>query len=189
MKELLLKALNEFEIYDVHSHMDCIHLTARGLHDILLYHMVVTELYSAGCPNGSRIPEDADEDEIKYRIEEAIPYLPYIRNTSIYHAMCRILSDLYDWNETITLDNWRKIDERIKLKYEDKEWASEIFKRAGVKRAVTELCRRHDGRHDDIFSYSLEWAFFARSQWGQYDTPLLELEYAWSKEEPGELAI
>jgi hypothetical protein len=33
--------------------------------------------------------------------------------------------------------------------------------------------------------YALEWAFFARAQWGQYDSPLYELEHAWSTDRPG----
>jgi glucuronate isomerase len=32
--------------------------------------------------------------------------------------------------------------------------------------------------------YSLEWAFFARTQWGQPDIPVYELERAWNQAEP-----
>ena len=42
---------------DVHTHLDAIHPVARGLHDILLYHMVVSDLVSAGCPDRSRLSE------------------------------------------------------------------------------------------------------------------------------------
>ncbi|NLG28289.1 MAG: hypothetical protein GX557_10285, partial [Chloroflexi bacterium] len=33
--------------------------------------------------------------------------------------------------------------------------------------------------------YSLEWAFFARAQWGVNDIPLFELERAWNQPHPG----
>ena len=58
-----------------------------GLHDILLYHMVVSDLYAAGCPSGRRLtqyPEWPSREEAAARIEEALPYLPYIRNTSSF---------------------------------------------------------------------------------------------------------
>ena len=41
---------------DVHTHIDAGHLTARGLCDLLLYHMVISDLYAAGCPSGARLP-------------------------------------------------------------------------------------------------------------------------------------
>ena len=186
MSKEILNALNEMELYDVHTHLDAKHITARGLSDILLYHMVVTELYSAGCPSGDRIPEFADSNEIERRIEEAIPYLPKIANTSLYKAVKDILKDLYDWEEPIELGNWRILDELIKKKSADKSWYKEIAKKAGVKRASTELGRRHGGILDEFLSYSIEWGFFARAQWNQFDTALLELENTWDKSEPGE---
>ena len=45
-------ALAEVPILDVHTHLVGGKLAARGLHDILLYHMVVSDLYAAGCPSG-----------------------------------------------------------------------------------------------------------------------------------------
>jgi len=49
----------------------------------------------------------------------------------------------------------------------------------------TELWRGRGGVADDVFQYSLEWAFFTRNQWGLFDTALLELEHAWNQEVPG----
>ena len=45
-------ALAEVPILDVHTHLVGGKLAARGLHDVLLYHMVVSDLYAAGCPTG-----------------------------------------------------------------------------------------------------------------------------------------
>lgn len=59
------------------------------------------------------------------------------------------------------------------------------MKKAGIIRSCTELWRGRNGEANDFFQYSLEWAFFTRSQWGQYDTALLELENAWGQDEPG----
>lgn len=175
--------LDKIPLLDIHTHMDGSHLSARGLHDVMLYHMLITELYSAGCPDGSRLSECPDENEAVYRIERALPYLKYIENTSCFWGMRIILRDLYDWDEPVTKDNWQTIHNIIKKKYNEKNWATDIMKKANVKRINTELWRGN-GR-DDVFQYGLEWAFFTRAQWGQFDTALLELEYAWNQETPG----
>ena len=109
----LEEALAEVPVLDIHTHLVGGRLGARGLHDILLYHMVISDLYAAGCPNGARLtqyPEWPDEREAHDRLQEAIPFLRHIANTSCYWGVRTILSDLYDWTEPITADNWRRVD-------------------------------------------------------------------------------
>ena len=169
---------------DVHTHIDASHMSARGLHDIMLYHMVISDLYSSGCDDGSRLSEEPDEAETETRIKNALPYLKYIRNTSCYWGLKIILRDLYGWEDDITEDNWSKLDNIIRDKY-NSVWAKKILNKAGIKRVGTELWRGHDGIADDVFQYGLEWSFFTRNQWNTYDTALLELEHAWNQEIPG----
>ena len=71
----LEEGLREIPLLDIHTHLDAAHLTARGLHDVLLYHMIVSDLGSAGCPSRARLSEDPDEDEAQARLAEAIPYV------------------------------------------------------------------------------------------------------------------
>jgi glucuronate isomerase len=185
LKAALREGLNAIPLLDVHTHLDAAHLTGRGLHDILLYHMLVSDLASAGCPTRARLSEDPSDAEAEARLVEALPYLKYVQNTSIFWGARIILRDLYGWTEPITAGNWRLLDARIRAHANNPTWAREILKRAGVKRASTELWRRCDGSADDIFQYSLEWAFFTRAQWGVNDIPLYELERAWNQPEPG----
>lgn len=56
---------------DIHTHLTADRLMARGLDDILLYHMVNSELYSSGCSQGDRLPEDRSEGEVEIRIVQA----------------------------------------------------------------------------------------------------------------------
>jgi hypothetical protein len=181
----LEEGLREIPLLDIHTHLDAAHLTARGLHDVLLYHMIVSDLSSAGCPSRARLAEDPDEDEARARLAEAIPYVPFIRNTSGYWGVRIILADLYGWREPITQDNWGRLHAIIRERAGDAAWPREIMRRAGVRRASTELWRRRDGTADDIFQYALEWAFFTRAQWGVNDIPLYELERAWNQPGPG----
>ena len=44
---VLTETINAISAIDAHTHLDASHLSARGLHDIMLYHMVVSELYTA----------------------------------------------------------------------------------------------------------------------------------------------
>jgi len=185
MTNELYNELCKIPLIDVHTHIDASHMSARGLHDILLYHMVISDLYSAGCPDGARLSEEPDEAEAEKRIKNALPYIKYIRNTSCYWGMRIILRDLYGWEDDITEDNWRMLDSIIRDKSEEPAWGRKILNKAGIKRSGTELWRGHDGIADDVFQYSLEWAFFTRNQWNTYDTALLELEHAWNQETPG----
>ncbi len=181
----LEKALRKVPLLDAHTHLDASHLSARGLHDILLYHMVVSDLSSAGCPDRERLSEQPSDEEARARIERALPYLPGIANTSCAWGIRIILEDLYGWRQPVTAANWSKLDGLIRERSKDPSWARTLQRKAGIARSCTELWRRREGEADDILQYSLEWAFFARTQWGENDTALFELEKAWSEGTPG----
>ncbi|MEN6576571.1 MAG: hypothetical protein ABFD90_09525 [Phycisphaerales bacterium] len=181
---VLSRQIGEMEAIDAHTHVNSSHMVARGLHDVMLYHMVISDLYAAGCPSGHRLSENPDDDEAASRIEEAIPFLEHIQNTSCYWLMRTILSDLYEWKKPVTLANWRDLDTRIRSRSADPDWPREILRRAHVRRLCTELPLRGDGSNDDILFYSLEWVFFTRNQWGVFDAPLYELEHAWQFDKP-----
>ena len=177
--------LAEIPLLDVHTHLDARHLSARGLDDVLLYHMLVSELGSAGCPTRARVSEDPAPAEARARLAEAIPYLPRIRNTSGSWGARIILRDLYGLDGLPNEATWPRVDAAIRERAADPTWARDILRRAGVQRAATELWRQHDGAGDDVLQYALEWAFFARAQRGVNDIPIYELERTWSQDRPG----
>ncbi|MHB0954880.1 MAG: hypothetical protein ACYC6N_19170 [Pirellulaceae bacterium] len=177
-------ALAEIPIFDVHTHLVGGKLGARGLHDALLYHMVISDLYAAGCPSGSRLsqfPAWPTQEEAHVRLEQAIPFLPRIRNTSSYWGFQLIAQDLYGWTSPLTTDNWRQLDDRIRERADDRAWHHELLDRLNIVRTGTEIARRGDGSDDDRLQYALEWGFFTRCQWGEFDTALYELERCWGK--------
>ena len=45
--------------------------------------MIISELYSAGCPDGARLSEEPTIEEAHYRLERAIPYLKHINSYSL----------------------------------------------------------------------------------------------------------
>src|SRR5947209_5906093 len=177
-------ALAEIPVLDIHTHLVGGKLGARGLHDVFLYHMVVSDLYAAGCPSGNRLtqyPGWPTTAEAQDRIREALPYLPHIRNTSSFWGVRVILRDLYDWAEPVTEANWRRLDGLIRERADDRAWQHSILDRLCIRRTGTEIARRGDGADDDRLQYALEWGFFTRSQWGEFDTALYELERCWGR--------
>jgi hypothetical protein len=178
------EGLAEIPLLDVHTHLDAAHLAARGLDDVLLYHMVVSELSSAGCPSRARVSEDRDDEEARARTAEALPFVPFIRNTSCGWGLRVILRDLYGTELPEDEAGWWRLHERIVERSTDAAWSREVLRRAGIRRACTELWRGRDGSADDVFQYALEWAFFARRQSGMEDVVVYELERTWSQDVP-----
>jgi hypothetical protein len=175
-------ALAELPMFDAHTHLVGGRLGARGLHDILLYHMAVSDLYAAGCPNGERLtqyPGWPDSTQAHARIEEALPFLPMIRNTSCSWMVRSILADLYGWHEPITAETWRRLDAIVRERADDRNWHHSVLDRLNIRRTCAEFARRGDGEDDARLQYSLEWAFFTRCQKGEFDTALYELERCW----------
>lgn len=180
----LEEALAAVPVLDIHTHLVGGKLGARGLHDVLLYHMVVSDLYAAGCPSGARLtqyPSWPTEKEAESRIQESIPFLPHIQNTSSFWAARLILADLYNWREPITAENWRRLDTIIRERADDRAWHHSILDRLNIRRTGTEIARRGSGEDDERLQYALEWGFFTRCQWGEFDTALYEMERCWGK--------
>jgi hypothetical protein len=184
LEDEIFEELESTPLLDPHTHLVGGRLGARGLHDIMLYHMAVSDLYAAGCPDGARLtqyPGWPDRAEAHARIERALPYLPAVWNTSTSWCVRAILRDLYGGEEPIGAENWRDLDAAIRERADDRAWHREVMRRAGIRRFGTEIARRGEGQDDDILAYSLEWAFFTRCQWGEFDTALYELERCWGK--------
>ena len=176
--------LGEIPVIDIHTHLVGGRLGARGLHDVLLYHMVVSDLYAAGCPSGGRLtqyPNWPTAKESEARIREMLPFLRCVQNTSSWWGVRIVLRELYGWREPITDGNWRKLDDRIRERADDRVWHHSILDRLNIRRTGTEIARRSRGEDDERLQYALEWGFFTRCQWGGFDTALYELERCWGR--------
>lgn len=177
-------ALAELPLFDVHTHLVGGKLGARGLQDVLLYHMVISDLYSAGCGSGGRLsqyPAWSTQEETHRRLVEALPLVPMIRNTSSFWGVRIILKELYGFDQPLTLGNWERVDAMIRERADDRAWHHELLDRLHISRTGTEIARRETGQDDNRLQYALEWGFFTRCQWGEHDTALQELERCWGR--------
>src|SRR5262249_23805022 len=69
----------------------------------------------------------------------------------------------------------------IRERADDRAWHHGILDRLNMRRTGTEIARRGRGEDDNRLQYALEWAFFTRCQWGEFDTALYELERCWGR--------
>ena len=188
----LMADIDSIPRMDAHTHLVDGKLSARGLHDILFYHMAVSDYYAAGCPSGMRMtqyPGWPTREEAHHRIKEVLPYLKYVGNTGIQGGIKVLLRDLYGWQEPLDADNWERLDALVRERADDRVWQRELVRRTNVVRFCTEHARRESGQDRDILQYSLEWAFFTRCQWGEFDTALYELEKCWGRKPESPSAI
>jgi len=180
----LFEELCTIPLLDAHTHLVGGKLGARGAHDILFYHMANSDLYCAGCPTGARLTEYPgwpSPEEAQARLKEALPYLGLVRNTAFSWIIRIILEELYGWKEPITTANLPRLDAMVRERADDRAWQRGVMRRANIHRYCAEYARREGGQDSDILQYSLEWAFFTRCQWGEFDTALYELERCWGK--------
>ncbi len=146
--------------------------------------MVVSDLYAAGCPDGRRLtqyPGWPTTEEAHARLRQALPYLPLTHNTFVSWGVRIILRDLYGWTEPVTEANWERLDGddprargRPRLAARDPPPRRYHYRGHRVGPA-------QGGVDDDVLRYSMEWAFFTRTQRGEYDTAVYELERCWDR--------
>jgi hypothetical protein len=82
------------------------------------------------------------------------------------------------------------LDALVRERADDRAWHHAILDRVNIRRTGTEIARREQGQDDERLQYALEWGFFTRCQWGEFDTALYELERCWDRrpESPSPIA-
>jgi len=127
----ILRSLEEIPIVDVHSHISVDHPQCRDLSDILFYHFIRRELYSAGLADDNFLVSDAP---IEDRMVEFFKYLPLVENTATYWCVKKILTDIYQiTGGDIRLDNWKNIQNQILEREKDPLWPKSLFDRVNVQ--------------------------------------------------------
>jgi glucuronate isomerase len=106
----LCEFVNTVPMIDIHSHIDASHPHAGSPRDILFYHYIVTELRSAGMPLELISPDLPVDDAV----ENVLPFLPLIKNTSTFWYFVRMLKELYGFeDQEINKKNLKRLLEAV----------------------------------------------------------------------------
>jgi hypothetical protein len=147
---------------DVHSHLGAQGLRkARTLADIVSYHWIMLELRRAGADVE---PVSMVEDGEAY-MHKVAPYFGAVRTTSNHFTLMGMLRELYGFEQrTITPDNWRDLDEKVRKKAEDTNRLTDVLDKANI--AALPIATPSDGvpqGFDRYFAYAFGENLFAGS--------------------------
>jgi len=129
----ILAGIKEIPILDVHSHISADHPQANDLSDILFYHFVRREVYSAGLPDDNFLVSQAPLSE---RMAYFLPYLEYIENTTTFWCLRKISEDIYGIAGGINQHNWKRLKQRIEEKREDGSWPRKVMDKANIEHSL-----------------------------------------------------
>jgi hypothetical protein len=156
-------------ILDIHTHLVGGRLDARGLHDMLLYHMAASDLCAVGSPTGmrlKRLPSFYADEEAHVRIREALSFLSHVQTTSSPWAVRIVFSDLYRCKELLMADSWHRLDALICGSADDRASHHSVLDHLNIGRTGLELARRGASEDDDRVQYAL--TTLARFRGGQF---------------------
>ncbi|MEM3630786.1 MAG: hypothetical protein QXY18_05175, partial [Nitrososphaerota archaeon] len=132
----IYQSIEKLEIFDIHNHLNPQALSLRNYEDVIFYHYIKTELVNAGMPY-----KYLEESKGVEKLKIALPYIKYLRNTSTFWSLIKILNDLYGFEDKeINEKNWKKIIGLLESRKNDEELAKNILKnKAYVKKSLLTL--------------------------------------------------
>jgi len=119
-------------LYDVHNHLNPGKFSHRNYGEVLLYHYVVTELRSVGAREDLLLSDRG--------LEEASKYFKFIRNTTTFWSLSRMIKDLYgvDISDPSTSSLREAVDAVNKFSMNE-ERAMEVMRKSGVRESLITL--------------------------------------------------
>jgi len=122
--------INELPVIDIHTHIGGEGIRqARTLADIVSYHWVNLELIRAGARiSGIDVSKNPNE-----YITAVLPFFNEIKNTANHWCLMKVLKDLYGFEErTLTEDNWKPLDVKVRESAEDKNRVKKILEKGKI---------------------------------------------------------
>ena len=134
LKRNILSEINKIDIIDPHTHLKEDSLTSHVV-DILSYHWVLSELNSVGLDYQKVFSNP--EYSLEERLKAALPYIARMKNTATWRCVRYIFEDLYDFHEELDEHNYKRLLNISLEKTAQKDWASQVFHKANIKRFIT----------------------------------------------------
>jgi len=121
--DTVLQELKRIPVVDAHCHINSEKPQAQSIGDILFYHFLKCEIYSAGGDDTFLISNASLEEKMDYFLK----YLPVIENTTTWWCVKKILKDLYDLKEPLNHKNWQNIQKEIEKNRNDTTWPENLL--------------------------------------------------------------
>lgn len=127
----LFETLIETPLIDIHTHLSPDALSSNDLARLFFYHYLVDELKAAGV-DSEAISSDKPAEK---RLVAAMPYMPFIRNTSTYWMFTIIARDLFEFDEPLTLKNWQTLAAQVDIKCSEPDWSTVVLSKSNIELA------------------------------------------------------
>ena len=131
LESRLLGEIEKVSIIDAHSHVPHDAPFATSLRDLLGYHYFTELAHSAGVDRALLDPETPD-DEMMPALAGA---LQTFDNTVQYGWLMELARELFDFpHERLARDNWRDLDEVIRVRADRRERVREILQKSSIEK-------------------------------------------------------
>ncbi|MFQ6113670.1 MAG: glucuronate isomerase [bacterium] len=131
LRSQLFEALVETPLIDIHTHLLPGELSSNNLARLFFYHYIVDELKAAGVKPEAISPDQPTEE----RVAAALPFIPYIQNTSTYWMFTIIARDLFEFDEPLTVNNWQTLAAQVDTKCKEPDWPSFVLSKSNIELA------------------------------------------------------
>lgn len=137
-------------------------MNPESIEKILLYHMVMYPLRSAGVPENLLWPgeESPDREQVYAAVAKAWPGMA---NTGFAHMLKDILSELYDFTDEITPVSVEKFEQIFSGKIADPQWPKEVMRRCNIVKVFSSQINvppLQDGQWDGGIEFTIESSLF-----------------------------
>jgi hypothetical protein len=132
----LHEAIRELPVIDVHSHVNLDHIAARGLTEVLCYHMVMHPMRSAAY-DGSSLPGAHQAEDREALLAQWFERWPMVESTGFGWILKQILSGLYEFEGPLTADRLDELEEAFRAKTSQADWPAQILDAAGAEQVLS----------------------------------------------------
>ncbi|MFQ5822766.1 MAG: glucuronate isomerase [bacterium] len=129
LQNRLFETLVETPLIDIHTHLSPSELSSNNLARLFFYHYIVDELKAAGASSEAI----SSDQPAKERLAAAMPFIPYIQNTSTYWMFTIIARDLFEFDEPLTLKNWQNLAAQVDIKCSEPDWPSRVLSKSNIE--------------------------------------------------------
>ncbi len=136
LRDELHQALCEMPVLDIHTHLHRDRMAARGLHEVVFYHMQMYVMRGAGVTESKMWPEQPCI-EAGLPFDEWVDAWPKVRHTGFGWILRTILRDLYEFDEPVTPESLERLRASFEAKTSRDDWPRQVIEKAKVARITS----------------------------------------------------